>query len=213
MADPVLCKICGRRRAKRYCPAVSGDICTLCCGIEREVSLACPLECEFLQEAHRHEKPLAIPENEIAYREMRITEEFLASHEELLLFVTYSLVDAATRTSGAVDTDVIAALQAIVHTYKTLDSGLVYETRPDNLVAASIQRSLSASLDDYRREKQEEQPLSPIRNSDVIGVLVFLLRAGQTLQNGRPKGRMFIDWAKGIVPGARVEERTPSIIL
>src|SRR5579875_3032006 len=131
MAETILCKICGRRRAKRHCPAVSGDICPLCCGTEREVSLACPLECEFLQEAHRHEKPLPVPEDQIAYPQLRITEEFMAAHEELLLFCMYSLLQAALRTAGALDADVVSALDAVVQTYRTLESGLVYETRPD----------------------------------------------------------------------------------
>lgn len=213
MAEPVLCKICGRRRAKRFCPAVAGDICPLCCGTEREVSLACPLDCEYLQEAHRHEKPLPISEDQMAYPEMRITEEFLAAHEELLLFATYSLVQAALKTSGAVDTDVVAALQAVVQTYKTLEAGLVYETRPENLVAAAVQRSFADSIDNYRREKQEREPLSPVRNSEMIPVLVFLLRAGQSVQNGRPKGRAFIDWMQQMTSHTGVEEREPSIIL
>ena len=52
------CALCETRRPRRFCPGVRGDICTLCCGSEREVSVACPLDCEYLREAHKHEKPV-----------------------------------------------------------------------------------------------------------------------------------------------------------
>jgi len=58
------CAICQTRRPRRFCPGVRGEICSLCCGAEREVTVDCPLDCEFLREARRHEKapePNAIP--------------------------------------------------------------------------------------------------------------------------------------------------------
>ena len=51
----MLCAICGVRKARRFCPGVRGNICTLCCGTEREVTVDCPLDCEYLQEAHRQD--------------------------------------------------------------------------------------------------------------------------------------------------------------
>src|SRR5579875_2922682 len=136
MPEPILCKICGKRRARRTCPAVQGDICSICCGTEREVSLSCPLECEWLQEAHRHEKPIE-PAGPFGNEDIKIAEEFLSEHEELLLYCAYSLLEAARSASGAIDTDVIAALGALIRTYRTLESGLVYETRAGNSIAAS----------------------------------------------------------------------------
>jgi hypothetical protein len=144
MPEPILCKICGKRRAKRFCPAVSGDICPICCGTEREVSLSCPLECEYLQEAHKREKPLPVSEKELAYSDIRVTEEFIREQEELLLFCIYSLVQAALRTPGAIDADVMSALQALIQTHRTLESGLVYQTRAENSIAAAVQHSKNA---------------------------------------------------------------------
>lgn len=213
MVETVLCKICGKRRARRACPAVQGDICTICCGTEREVSLACPLECEYLQEAHRREKPVPVTENQIANRDITITEDFLRSHEELLLFTVYSLVQAGLRTSGALDADVMAALEALIQTHRTKESGLVYETRPENSVAASVQRLFSESLEEYNKIRAERESLNPVRNSEILSILVFLHRLGQQNQNGRPRGRMFLDMLRHMVPNTRVEERAPSIIL
>lgn len=213
MTEPVLCKICGKRRARRHCPAVHGDICPICCGTEREISLSCPLECEYLREAHRHERPVAVEEKELSNRDIAISEEFLRTHEELLLFCVYSLLQAALRTPGAIDADAMAALEALIQTRRTLDSGLVYETRPENSVAAAVQRAFAAPLDDYQKLRVEREGLSAMRNSELLAILVFLHRIGQQNQNGRPRGRMFLDLLRQMTPDVGVEERAPSIIL
>ncbi|MGA8026918.1 MAG: hypothetical protein WB992_07205 [Bryobacteraceae bacterium] len=213
MAKIILCKICGKRRARRECPAVHGEICPLCCGAEREVSLSCPLECEYLQEAHRHEKAIPVSAEELAYTDIEVTEEFLADQEELLLFCIYTLLEAALETPGAVDSDVVSALEALIQTHRTLQSGLVYETRAENNVAASVQRSFAASLTDYRKLKTEREGFSVIRDSDILKILVFLLRIGQHNRNGRPRGRMYLDLLRSMTPGKGVEDRGPSIIL
>ncbi|MBV9264711.1 MAG: hypothetical protein JO061_00940 [Acidobacteriaceae bacterium] len=213
MPEPILCKICGRRRPKRACPAVYGDICALCCGNERENTLTCPLECAYLQEAHRHEKPLDIPERDLANTDIPVSESFVTEHEELVLFCVYALLQAALRTAGAVDTDLLAALEALVKTHRTLESGLMYETISENAIAAAIQRSFSASLDDYQKLREEREALSPVRNSDVLKTLAFLHRVGQQNQNGRPRGRLFIDLLHHMTPDKPVDERAPSIIL
>ncbi len=51
------CTICETRKEKRFCPAVHGRICPQCCGEQREVTLDCPSDCAYLQQAREHEKP------------------------------------------------------------------------------------------------------------------------------------------------------------
>ena len=177
--------------------------------------MSCPLECEYLKEAHRHEKAIEVSENEISNPDIAVTEEFIRQHEELLLFAIYSLLEAALRTEGAVDTDALAALEALIRTHRTLDSGLVYETRPENAIAAAVQRLLAASLADYQKVREEREGMGALRNGEFLAILVFLHRVGQQNQNGRPRGRMYLDLLRHMTPdtGPRVAERAPSIIL
>jgi hypothetical protein len=213
MPEIVLCKICGKRRARRACPAVHGDICTLCCGTEREVSLSCPLVCEYLQQAHQHEKAIPVADKDISYPSVVVSESFLRSNEELLIFCAYALLQAAMRAAGAIDSDVLTALEALIQTQRTLESGLLYETRAENTIAAGIQRGFSASLEEYRKARSERDPLSAIRNSDLLTVLIFLHRLGQQNRNGRPRGRMFLDLLRHMSPEQAIEERPSSIIV
>ncbi len=212
MSETILCKLCGKRRARRRCPAVQGDICAICCGTEREVSLSCPLECEFLQEAHRREKPVLVDEKEVSDADVAVTEEFLREHEELLLFCMVSLVHAALRTASATDADALEALGALIKTYRTAESGLLYETRPVNTIAASVQRALAESLADYQKIRAERESLH-FRNAEILAVLVFLRRMGQQNLNGRPRGRMYLDLLKQMTPATASDERAPGIIV
>ncbi len=212
MSETILCKICGKRRARRHCPAVHGDICAICCGTEREVSLSCPLECEYLQEAHRREKPTPIDEKQLLDPDIAVTEEFMRDHEELLLFCMVSLVEAALRTSSATDADALEALDALIKTYRTTESGLLYETRPVNTIAAAVQRAFSASFEDYQKLRAERESLS-YRNAEILGVLVFLRRLGQGNQNGRPRGRMYLDLLRQMTPATARNERVPGLIV
>ena len=214
MSEPLLCRICGKRRPKRACPAVAGNICSICCGQEREVSLSCPLDCVHLKEAHRREKPVEVSATELSYPEFNIEESTIWEQEELLLFSAYSLVQAVLETAGAIDADVMAALEALIQTRRSLDSGLIYESRSQNPVATQIQLWFKSSLADYEREREEEDALHPVRNSEILSILVFLYRIGQRSQNGRPRGRMFIDLLRQMTPdGGGVPEAASSIII
>ena len=209
----VLCAICGKRRARRACPAVHSDICPICCGTEREVTLSCPLECEYLIEAHRREKLVGVPEKQLSNPDIVVSEDFIRSHEELLLFCIYALLQAALRTPGAVDSDVRNALEALIQTHRTMESGLYYETKPENSVAAGVQRTFAASLADYQKTRTQREHMSPVRNAEVLAILVFLHRLAQHNQNGRPRGRMYLDLLRQMTPDAGVEPAPPSIIL
>src|SRR2546422_5223162 len=44
----MICPICHKRKAKRFCPARGDSICSVCCGTEREVTIDCPSDCPHL---------------------------------------------------------------------------------------------------------------------------------------------------------------------
>src|SRR5450432_4221802 len=126
------CAICQTRRPRRFCPGVQGDICSVCCGTEREVTVSCPLECEYLQQARKRDKRPSLEGIEIPNRDLRVDEDWLRDHERLLAFMAGSLLRPALEIPGVVDQDIREALDAMIRTYRTLQSGVYYETRPEN---------------------------------------------------------------------------------
>jgi hypothetical protein len=191
------CALCGVRRARRSCPGVRGEICTICCGREREVSVTCPLDCEHLREARRHDKPVPLDPAQVPHREIEVTEKFLADNEELLIFLGRTLGMAALETAGAADFDVRSALDALIRTYVTLQSGVYYETRPDNALANRLYDAVQEGVAEFRRSEQDRTGLPKTRDADVLGLLVFFERLELGRNNGRPRGRAFIDLLRG----------------
>jgi hypothetical protein len=186
------CAICQTRRPRRFCPGVGGDICSLCCGTEREVTVDCPLDCEFLREARRHEKissdPALAPNQDIP-----LTEKFLQEHQALLNFVGRAIASAGLGTAGAVDFDVREALDSLIRTYRTLQSGVYYESLPTNPLAAAVHQGVQAAVAEYRRKEVQTLGMTRTRDADILGVLAFLQRVELDHNNGRRRGRAFLD--------------------
>jgi len=195
----VPCKLCEKRRARRHCPGTDGEICPQCCGSERENTIHCPASCEYLREARFHEQPPPVPEDQIPNKDIRISEQFLREREALVFTLAVAL-KRAMETGDAVDFDAREALDAQIRTYRTLQSGLIYETRPANPYAAAIQRGLQRAVEVLREELAEQQGMHTLRDTDVLGVLVFLQRLELQYNNGRRRGKAFRDFLRGYLP-------------
>jgi hypothetical protein len=189
----VTCSICESRKAKRACPALRSEICPQCCGKEREESLNCPFDCVYLIEARAHERRAGLDPANFPYKEVRITEDFLREQEELLNFTAQAVTGAALQTPGAVDHDASQALDAMVRTYKSLESGIYYQTMPDSPLGQAIVARVQEQLQQFRTAETERLGMARTRDTDVLGILVFLLRMALDEDNGRRLGRRFLD--------------------
>ena len=193
------CKLCQKKRARRFCPGVNAEICPVCCGTGRETTIDCPSTCEHLQEARAHERFVPHTKDDFPNQDVRVTEQFLSEHDTLIAWLAFSLVEAM-QSSRAVDRDAGEALGALIKTYRTLQSGLIYETRPQNPYAASIQQALKEAIGDISKRLAEKTGLQTLRDSDVLGSLVFFQRLQIQHDNGRPRGRAFYDFLREMFP-------------
>ena len=202
------CKICEKRRARRHCPGVEGEICPQCCGAERENSIDCPAACEYLREARFHEQPPAVADAQIPNPDIRLSEKFLREMEPLVFILALAL-KRAMESGGAVDFDAREALDAEIRTYRTLQSGLIYDTRPPNPYAARIQEKLREAVEEIRKELAERNGVHTLRDADILGVLVFLQRLELQYNNGRRRGRAFHGFLTGYLP----ETPAPAVLV
>jgi hypothetical protein len=207
------CAICEVRRPKRYCPGVRGEICTLCCGNEREVSVHCPFDCPFLQDARKHDKSSEVDPDKFPNQDIKVTDEFLHENEELLVFLARGIMRAALE-ADAVDNDVREAFEALIRTYRTLQSGVYYETRPQNPLAGAVYAGVQNAVAELRRMEQEQRGVTRTRDAQVLGLLVFLQRLELDRSNGRRLGRAFLDFLRSFfAPAAGEEPVAPSLIV
>ena len=191
------CAICEKRKEKRFCPAVHGRICPQCCGEQREITLDCPSECVYLEQAREHEKPRSIADldQSTLFLNVEISDQFLYEQEQLILGLTYSLAKSARSTQGLHDSDFIAALSSLCRSYETLvSSGLVYEMRTTNMAHQLIAMEMQKMINEFREAEQKHLGYTRLRDADVLRALVFLLRMALSRTSGRPRSRAFLDF-------------------
>jgi hypothetical protein len=193
----VSCAICEKRKEKRFCPAVHGRICPQCCGEQREVTLDCPSDCVYLQQAREHEKPRPMEALVPAalFLQVEIGDQFIYEHEHLVMGLTYALAKSAQEERSLKDSDLLAALTSLTRTYETLvNSGLHYEEPFAGVSQQAVVVEVQKMLKEYREAEQKHLGYVRLRDSEVLRALVFLVRMAHGRTSGRPKSRAFVDF-------------------
>jgi len=206
------CAICEIRKEKRFCPAVHGRICPQCCGEQREVTLDCPSDCAYLQQAREHGKPRPADQFDAAslFLQIEISEQFTYEREHLLMGLSYALLKAAQADRSLNDRDLIAALSAMCTSYERLvNSGLHYEQPLPSTTQQAAAAQVEEMLKQYREAEQKQLGYSTLRDSDVLKALAFLVRLGHGRTTGRPKSRAFIDFLLAQFPEKQSAVVTP----
>ncbi|MBZ5681484.1 MAG: hypothetical protein LAO24_15395 [Acidobacteriia bacterium] len=206
------CAICEIRKEKRFCPAVHGRICAQCCGEQREVTLGCPSDCPYLQQAREHEKPR--PADQIdpsaLFLQVEVPDRFMYEREHLLMGLTYALAKAARGDRSLHDRDLVGALSALCTSYQRLvSSGLHYEQPLTGSAQQRVAAEVETMLKEFREAEQKHMGYSSLRESDVLKALVFLVRLAYGRTSGRPKSRAFVEFLFAQFPEKQSTVVTP----
>jgi hypothetical protein len=148
------CPVCSQRKAKRACPALGRDICTVCCATKRLSEIACPPDCRHLVSA------LANPSAAVKRRQDADVAALLPSIRELTerqyqLFFLFQGVVARTKPEGlsrVVDADVVDASGAVAATLETAARGVIYEQQPHSPTARRMAEGFRALLVEAREQ-------------------------------------------------------------
>jgi hypothetical protein len=191
------CAICEIRKEKRFCPAVHGRVCPQCCGEQREVTLDCPNDCPYLQQAREHEKPRSAGDLDAAalFLQVELGDQFLYENEHLIMGLSYALVKSARADRALHDRDLVAGLAGLARSYERLvNSGLHYEEPAQSIAQQAVASELQTMVKEYREAEQKHTGYSRLRDSEVLKALVFLVRMAHGRTSGRPKSRAFVDF-------------------
>lgn len=216
MTDPrgttLSCSICQIRKEKRFCPAVHGRICPQCCGEQREVTLACPSDCPYLQQARQHERNRHIEEldRDSLMPSVEVDDQFLYEHEHLVVGLSFALARSVRANPRLVDRDLIATLTAMAKSYETLvKSNLIYGETSANLAHQALVKEVETMIKEYRDVEHKHLGYARLRDSEVLKALVFVLRIGLSRSNGRPQSRAFVDFLVRQFPEQEAGLSTP----
>jgi hypothetical protein len=210
----LICPICNKRKAKRLCPARAESICTICCGTEREVTIDCPSDCSYLMDSREHDTTRhEFDWSKLPFADTRIPMNFAQAHGPLILTLDYGICTFARGDRAVVDEDVLAGLQALAESYRTLTSGIYYEQVPHHARQRGIFEALKAAIEDFRKEEAKRAVVTTTHDSEIRDALIFLCQLGATRTNGRPLGRAYLDLLRAQFPEQEFQKPASNIVL
>ena len=213
----MICPICNKRKARRFCPAKSESICTVDCATEREVTIDCPSDCPHLVASRQYEgERREVDWSAIPFAKVKISPSVFRNHERLLEVIACAVCGFAAEHRVLVDSDVIAVLQSLGEAYGTLASGIVYENPPAYPIQRELYQAVQTMLEQYKRKERREMVVAHPHadpNGEIRDALVFLTRLAVTRSNGRPKGRAYLDFLRTQFRPETFSKATSDIVL
>ena len=189
-----------------------GRICPQCCGEQREVTLDCPSDCPYLQQAREHEKPRAADQIDPAglFLQIAVSDQFMYEKEHLLMGLTFALAKSARSDRSLDDQDLIAALSMLATSYqRRINSGLHYEQPLTSESQRRVTMEVETMVKEYREAEQKHVGYSSLKDSEVLKALVFLVRLAHGRTSGRPKSHAFVEFLFAQFPEKESAVLTP----
>jgi hypothetical protein len=148
------CPICQKRPAKRFCPARSEEICTVCCATKRLVEIKCTEDCRYLESAQRH--PAAVVKRQIDHDVtlLMATIGRLSEQQLQLFFLLQSMVLSYTPEGLArlTDADVALATGSLATSLETASKGVIFEEASASVPAEGLRRALKPVVEEVTKD-------------------------------------------------------------
>ena len=144
----MVCPLCGKRKARRPCPAVGNEICPVCCGTKRLVELACPPDCPYLAAAEAH-PPASVRkrrERDVAFAAPMVHRLSEAGYRLLLAFQETISRYRPSTLPPLTDQDVAEAAGALAATLETAGKGIIFEHQARSIPAQRLVSELRATF-------------------------------------------------------------------
>lgn len=147
------CPLCLKRPAKRACPALGHNICTVCCATKRLVEIRCTEDCRYLESAQRH--PASVIKRQIdADVTVLMSSIGRLSEQQLQLFFVLQSMVLSYKPEGLHrlnDSDVALAAAALAGSLETASKGLIFEEPTGSVVAEGLRRALKPVIDEVTK--------------------------------------------------------------
>jgi hypothetical protein len=146
------CASCGKRKAKRYCPALRASICPVCCGEKRGVEIKCPPDCVYFVEGQKHQQLKVMhqrlrKEGAVSYVRRA---ELYNRNPAVFARIEKIFADAFRANRKLRNDDVVAALALVKSTLDTEKKGLIYQHQSENSFANELSTRILIALTDLK---------------------------------------------------------------
>lgn len=145
------CILCGRRKAKRYCPAKNRKICPVCCGEKRGIEIDCPLDCEYFVEGQKHQQQKVTRERirKDGIETYVKKAELYRKNPAVFAVIEKEISHMFRENRELNDKDLSTALEQVKKTLETENSGIYYEYQGENIYANQVSGSLLRAIKGY----------------------------------------------------------------
>lgn len=190
------CVKCKQRKAKRHCPALGDDLCSLCCGLLREKEIHCPSTCTFLVTHKPYQEKRILEKKETAAPRNRAAEEDILKDERMVWLAFHAeapLKVYGERIESFTDKDAIMALE---YAKEKIEKGerLIHlpgeEIKPKNEVGEAIYQS----MEKCRYEKDIILPgeIQSYSKEEKLKCLERIVLSAKYLARGNFEGRNYM---------------------
>ena len=151
---PVLCPLCGQRKARRACPALMRQICAVCCGTKRLTQIQCPSDCGYLAVAREHPAAAIARQQQLDVELLlQFVRDFSQRQSQLFaMTLTFLVRYQPPELQPLIDDDVAQAAAALAATFETASRGVIYEHQPASVPAERLVAALKPLLNDAGRQ-------------------------------------------------------------
>ncbi len=142
--------------------------------------------------------------------------QVLFDHRNVIAHLEYAISQQRILSRDLNDKDVVRAVDSLLETYKTEDTGLLYERIEENLRIESVRRELREIIESYRNPGGEEAKgiVDPKNTRLQLGAamdcLKFIRSLATVYLKDRDSASGYVDFLARIVPR---EEARKSIIV
>jgi hypothetical protein len=157
------------------------------------VEIDCPGSCVHLKAGRSYESDRKPLDSELVARAKAFDQSFLNEYGHFLEALSRAVAEERLTSAWLVDADVMAVYKALHATMRTLSGGIYYETLPEGTAGLSLFRKLKTFLDELM-SPGPDAPHRPLRISEIVSLLDFLVLAVGVNSSGRPRSRQYLDW-------------------
>ena len=150
------CFLCNERKAKRYCPAKSRNICAVCCGEKRGIEINCPDDCRYFIKGQNYQQKkitdLRIKKDGIVTFQKKA--ELYRKDPQLFAKIEFALVDAYNQNNRLLNKDVVSALEIVLKTLKSESKGLLYKHKSEDMVINDLADILENEVNELKNNEE-----------------------------------------------------------
>lgn len=164
------CELCEKRKPKRYCPAKKTNICPVCCGEKRGVTINCPLDCQYYVEGQKHQQQKVMHQRikKEGARSYARRAELYKHNPELFAHLEKCFVAVYRADKGMTNKDLVSGLDLAHKTLETEKKGIIYQHQSGNKYADEISNHVIGIISQFK----DSPDLGPNRINLEFGMLV-----------------------------------------